>query len=492
MTMELPATWRLVRLGDVAQVRLGKMLDKKRTGGRSLPYLRNINVRWGRIDTSDLAAMPFEDRELERYSLVRGDVLVCEGGEPGRAAVCTQDLPNVMYQKALHRVRLAAGIQPNWLVHQLQLDAFTGRLSKQFTGTTIGHLPLEAIVEYPFRIAPHAEQDRVLLALDSYLSRLDDAIANLERVRRNLGRYRSSVLQAAVEGRLVPTEAERAKAEGRAFEPASVLLNRILTERRKRWEASGKKGKYEEPAGPNTAGLPELPEGWCWASVDEILAAPLANGRSVPDGVDGFPVLRLTAVRAGRIDLLACKSGAWTVAEAAPFLVEGGDFLVVRGNGSRHLVGRGGLVADDPSPVAFPDTLIRIRPAKDHLLPDYLCLLWDSGTVRQQVEKKAKTTAGIYKINQAELGSVVLPLPPLAEQQRVVQEVERLVSNAEAVANTVAAQLARCLRLRQSILKWAFEGKLVDQDPNPPSSHRDEALPTVTPRSAATVSPTPL
>ena len=136
------------------------------------------------------------------------------------------------------------------------------------------------------------EQHRIVEAIESYFTRLDDAVATLERVQRNLKRYRASVLKAAVEGRLVPTEAELARAEGRDYEPASVLLERILAERRRRWEeaelakmkAKGKtpkddkwKAKYKEPVAPDTSNLPDLPEGWCWATVEQ-LASTVATG----------------------------------------------------------------------------------------------------------------------------------------------------------------------------------------------------------------------
>ena len=131
-----------------------------------------------------------------------------------------------------------------------------------------------------FRRSPNSR--RIVDAIDSYLTRLDDAVASLERVQAKLKAYRASVLKAAVEGRLVPTEASLARAEKRDYEPAEVLLARILKERRRRWEeaelaklkAAGKtpkddkwKAKYEEPVAPDTSTLPELPEGWCWASV---------------------------------------------------------------------------------------------------------------------------------------------------------------------------------------------------------------------------------
>jgi type I restriction enzyme S subunit len=134
-------------------------------------------------------------------------------------------------------------------------------------------------------LPPLPEQHRIVEAIESYFTRLDDAVATLERVRRNLKRYRASVLKAAVEGRLVPTEAELARAEGRDYEPASVLLERILTERRRRWEeaelakmkAKGKepkddkwKAKYVKPVAPDTSALPVLPEGWCWTTIDQL------------------------------------------------------------------------------------------------------------------------------------------------------------------------------------------------------------------------------
>lgn len=171
-----------------------------------------------------------------------------------------------------------------------------------------------------------------------------------------------------------------------------------------------------------------------WPSVPlrDILATPLANGRSVPSRAGGFPVLRLTALRNGAIDLSERKEGAWTQEDAQRFLVREGDFLVSRGNGSLSLVGRGGLVEADPEPVAFPDTMIRVRPDRQRVEPRYLAHAWGSPAVRAQIERSARTTAGIYKINQAHLGSVAVPVPPLGEQRRVVEILEDHLSHLDA------------------------------------------------------------
>jgi type I restriction enzyme S subunit len=347
-------------------------------------------------------------------------------------------------------------------------------------GTTVASVDTSLLQAFPLPVAPVPEQHRIVEAIESYLTRLDDTTATLERLQRNLKRYRASVLKAAVEGRLVPSEAELARMERREYEPASVLLERILAERRRRWEeaelaklkAKGKapkndkwKAKYVEPAGPVTSELPELPEGWCWATVDQLIAEPLTNGRSVKTASTGFPVLRLTALRDGAIDLSEQKIGEWTAQEAEKFLVRSGDFLVARGNGSIRLVGIGGLVPPHSTPVAYPDTMIRICLC-DGIEPRLFMFVWNSSLGRTQVEIKAKTTAGIYKVNQDDLSTCLFPLPPAHEQCRIQSEIERLFSVGGAAMDLSAKSETRCARLRQSILKWAFEGRLVDQDPN--------------------------
>jgi type I restriction enzyme S subunit len=334
-------------------------------------------------------------------------------------------------------------------------------------------------------LAPPAEQLRLVEAIDSYLSRLDAAVASLEAAQHKLKAYRASVLKAAVEGRLVATEAALARKEGRPYEPADALLGRILKERRHRWEeselakmkATGRaqkddrwKAKYEEPVPPDTSKLPGLSEGWCWSTLDQLIVEPLANGKSVPDG-PGFSVLRLTAIKAGRVDLAQRKTGNWADVDPRGYVLKSGDLLIVRGNGSIHLVGRAGLVTKDADDVAYPDTLIRARVGSNALLHELLAYLWDAPSVRTHLEGRAKTTAGIHKVNQTDLGETPLPLPPLAEQARILEEIDRLLSVSNATSEQVAFASARAERLRQAVLKWAFEGKLVDQDSTDEPAH---------------------
>lgn len=192
--------------------------------------------------------------------------------------------------------------------------------------------------------------------------------------------------------------------------------------------------------------------GWLERPLADLLSEPLRNGRSVPTARDGFPVLRLTAIRNGSVDLGERKTGAWTASDARPYLVTAGDFMIARGNGSLALVGRGGLVRVEPDHVAFPDTMIRARPDRSRLVPEYLALVWESDRVRRQVERSARTSAGIYKVSQPSLSAVALPVPPIGEQRRIVAILEEHLSDLDDGVRSLRNAQARCRLLNRSVL----------------------------------------
>jgi type I restriction enzyme S subunit len=329
-------------------------------------------------------------------------------------------------------------------------------------------------------VPPSREQDRIVAALDSYFTRLDAAVATLERVQANLKRYRASVLKAAVEGRLVPTEAEIARAEGREYEPASVLLARILKERRRRWEeaelarlvAKGKhptndkwKARYEEPVEPDTERLPELPEGWCWSTVDQ-LAWGVRYGSSAktdPDLQSGVPVLRMGNIIDGLISFADLKFLPVDHPEFPDLLLEPGDILFNRTN-SAELVGKTAVFQGHSSPCSLASYLIRVR-CLPGVLPEYVAQYVNSSAGRAWIASVVSQQVGQANVNGTKLRCCTLPLPPWGEQARIVAQSERLLSLALHLSVDSQTQQLRCLRLRQSMLKWAFEGPLVDQDP---------------------------
>ena len=194
----IPFAWEWVAVGNASESRLGKMLDKGKNKGIERPYLRNLNVRWFDFDLSDLLEMRFEDSELPEYALRRGDVLICEGGEPGRAAVWDERIKGVYFQKAIHRVRLYDFVDPVYFVYALRTSADDGRLATYFTGTGISHFTGRGLKSYRFPLPPLAEQHRIVAKVDELMAlcdQLEQQLSHGEESRRGL---LEAVLQEAL------------------------------------------------------------------------------------------------------------------------------------------------------------------------------------------------------------------------------------------------------------------------------------------------------
>ena len=220
---ELPEGWCWATVCQFADHRLGKMLDKDKNRGTSRPYLRNANVRWFTFDLADVSEMRVQDTELDEVSIRAGDVVVCEGGEPGRAAVWQKaDAPFVI-QKALHRVRPGRGISPGFFTYVLAAEAASGRLAKSFTGSTIKHFTGEALQKYCVPLPPKDEQERITEAVEDALSLLAAAERIVKNAQRRITRLRQSILQKAFGGQRGDQE--------RYGEPAEGLGERLRAER---------------------------------------------------------------------------------------------------------------------------------------------------------------------------------------------------------------------------------------------------------------------
>ena len=183
--------WRVARLADVADFRLGKMLDGRKNKGYPRTYLANVNVRWGRFDLDDLREMRFEEHEIEKYGLRDGDIVMCEGGEPGRCALWKEQLPGMTVQKALHRIRPDACMSNQFLYYNLFYRGRTGRFAPLFTGATIKHLPRQQLAKVEVDVPPLAEQERIadiLSVYDDLIENNRQRIALLEQAARELYR----------------------------------------------------------------------------------------------------------------------------------------------------------------------------------------------------------------------------------------------------------------------------------------------------------------
>ena len=174
--------WKSGKLGDYVSSCLGKMLDKKKNKGDYQPYLGNSNVRWGYFELDNLSEMKFEPHELNRYGLKKGDLIVCEGGEPGRCAIWEEDVPTMMIQKALHRIRPFNELDSKYLFYWFLNAGRAGRLDPFFTGTTIKHLTGKALSQLPIDIPPMEHQRYSV----NILSSLDDKIQLNKKTNQTL------------------------------------------------------------------------------------------------------------------------------------------------------------------------------------------------------------------------------------------------------------------------------------------------------------------
>jgi type I restriction enzyme S subunit len=182
----LPEGWTRKSLSEVAEFRLGKMLDQEKNKGDLMPYLANLNVRWGQFDLRDLREMRFEHDELEAFGLKYGDIVMCEGGEPGRCAIWKEQVPGMMIQKAIHRIRSRDNMNHVYLYYSLRHHGQSEHLATLFTGATIKHLPREKLAKVEVEIPPARLMDLFLEQtgpIENQLKLLESAIRRAAEAR---------------------------------------------------------------------------------------------------------------------------------------------------------------------------------------------------------------------------------------------------------------------------------------------------------------------
>jgi type I restriction enzyme S subunit len=294
------------------------------------------------------------------------------------------------------------------------------------------------------------------------LADLDNAMEMLGRVQRNLKRYRASVLKAAVEGRLVPTEAALARAEGRDYEPASKLLERLVTERGKRWVQSGRTGSSGEAASPSASDLAELPVGWCWTTIGEAfdVVVGATPSRAEPKYWGG----EIPWVSSGEVAFCRIRATRETITQAG--LAGSSTKLNPPGTVLMGMIGEGrtrGQAAILDVAACNNQNAAAIRVSEAGLSPEFTYYYLAATYERNRGRGSGNNQPAL---NKARVQAIPLPMPPAAEQKRIAEALEGYLADMERTDRGLSAELRRLARLRQSILKWAFEGKLVDQDLN--------------------------
>ena len=302
-------------------------------------------------------------------------------------------------------------------------------------------------------VAVHApaQQLEIVAELEKQFSRLDEAVANLQRVKANLKRYKASVLKAAVEGRLVETEASLARREGHTYETGEQLLQRILEERRTKWAG---KGKYVEPESTNVPNLSELPEGWTWASAVQACERVVdCHNKTAPYTLAGIPLVRTTNIKDGRLLLDDTRYVDQPTYEfwSRRCPPEPGDVLFTR----EAPMGEAGIIPPGVKLCLGQRTML-MRPSPG-ISSSFLLSALLSPVVKDLIDRVA-VGSGVKHLRVGDVERLPVPLPPVAEQVRIVAEVDRHLSIIREIEAEVDANLLRAQALRNSVLAKSFEG----------------------------------
>ena len=388
---QLPQGWAWCRLGDICDSVLGKMLDAQKNKGEYKPYLRNINVRWGDFELNDLLEMRFENDENERYAVKHGDLVICEGGESGRCAVWKYADIDMRFQKALHRVRPLCNIYPEYLCFIIRRYAQTDFLENYFTGSTIKHLTGQALATLPVPLPPLAEQHRIVAAIESAFTVIDEIERNKTDLQIVVAAAKQKILSLAIRGKLVPQDP--------TDEPASTLLERIRAER----ETLIKVGKIkkEKPLPLITEDeFPfDIPNEWAWTRLGNIISVSSGDGLTSKqmDSSGTIPVYGGNGI-----------TGYHNASNiTSPILVIGRVGFYC---GSTHIIKSKAWVTDNAFIVTLFDNRISLF---------WLKYLLDFSKIRN---KSCSTAQPV--ISGKSLYPILIPVPPIAEQQRIVAAIE--------------------------------------------------------------------
>lgn len=452
----LPKGWRHARFGDLFDCRLGKMLDRQKNTGAPRRYLRNANVRWRSFDLSDVGTIRIEDKELDAVSVRTGDLVICEGGEPGRCAVWHTEEPFVI-QKALHRARPKDGVDSHFYAYHLTLDCLTRQLDDLFTGTTIKHLTGKKLVEHVVVLPPLEEQQRIVCQLDSQLSRSGRAKGALADILKLLDQFRQCILAAAFRGDL--TEEWREE-HAKKLEPSTALLRRIRGERRVRWQG---RGAYQEPVAVNIDDLPKLPEAWAWASLREIAALKggitKGNKRTGRATTRPVPYLRVANVQRGYLKLNEVHSIEATEDEINDLRLLPGDVLFNEG-GDRDKLGRGWVWQGQIEECIHQNHVFRARLYEAEW-DSRLVSHWGNAFGQKYFQDEGKQTTNLASISLSKLGDFPVPVIPLAEQKVLIGVISKKLDAIDRLAEIVGTLTDDITTLESSILAKAFRGELV-------------------------------
>ena len=416
-------------------------------------FLRITDIQDGQVNWATVPYCTCGPDQARRFQLQSGDIVFARTGATTGKSFLISSCPDAVFASYLIRLRPdQSAVLARYLAFYLQSPSYWAQIMSARKGSAQPGVNAAILSTLRVPLAPLLEQERITAEIEKQFSRLDAAVATLKRVQASLKRYRAAVLQAACEGRLVHTEAELASAERRDYESAEVSLSRRKTAREKQVSLDG-------------VGLHTLPSGWCWTTLGAIGDVRLGRQRSPKNRSDEYPTpyVRAANITEQGLRLDDVLEMDFKPHERETYRLTPGDVVLSEASGSVGQVGKPAIWRGEIAGCCFQNTVIRFRP---FLITSAFAHLVFRHFYVSQVFARVAAGVGINHLGAERFSSIPFPLPPVAEQARIVAEVDRRLSVVDQVEEVIADNLKRAERLRQAILKRAFEGKLVPQDPN--------------------------
>jgi len=452
--------WKAIPLGELLlELRNGLVaVQEKELPG--IPITRIETISHGVVNLDRVRYVrDVPSEKLKRFWLKKGDLLFSHINSDlhlGKTAVVISEVPLLHGMNLLllrpDPNRLASKFLHYWLDHCRRVGRFMAIAQHAVNQSSLNQQKISSL-EIP--LPPLGVQDEIVAEIEKQFSRLDEAVANLKRVKANLKRYKASVLKAAVEGRLVPTEAELSRKEGRTCESGGNLAKHILRTRQSRWNG---KGTYKVPSLPDETRLPIAPIGWAWVTVEALAFVTKLAGFEYTKYVKYEERGDLAVIKAENAGPEGFRRTEFsricsdTVSQLTRSQLKPGDLLMVFvGAGT----GRVACVPDDQPYFLGPNiSMIRIETAfaDSRYLEHYLRSPLGYSLALGLVKAVAQPSLSMGTIR-----TIPVAMPPLSEQYRIVDEVDRRLSLVRGVEIQVDANLKRAQRLRQAILQTAFE-----------------------------------
>ena len=507
----LPKGWEACCFGDIASIRNGyafksELFKKSKERENDIPLIRQSQMKGAKIDISEAVFLPGEYlNKHPDFVITKGDVIIGMSGSIGKVCLYNEEIPALQNQRTGRIVpHLVSELDPKFF--GLFLSNIERELTKYAKGMGVQNISSKDIEQQPFNLPPKNEQHRIVAKIEELFSELDKGIENLKTARAQLKVYRQALLKHAFEGKL--TAQWRVENQDK-LETADALQKRIQQERAQRyqqqladWEKSpsvpllqrGKttraasippfekggvggicravsKPKAPKPLPPLTkeelAELPELPEGWGWFKLADL--SDISGGLTKNQKRNTLPIrrpfLRVGNVYANRLELGDMHNTGISEAEIERVTLVKGDILVVEGNGSVDQIGRVAIWNGAIEGCVHQNHLIKARPL-NLVRSEFILYFLMSELGRKFIVRAASSTSGLHTLSISKVESLFVPLCVREEQDTLLSELSSKLSLADQLDQTLTTALQQAEALRQSILKKAFAGLLVPQDPH--------------------------